>query len=427
MSLNIKEKKKLEPTGKYVFRISIIILFLILFIGLLFKKTFLKGCESILSVLIGQFGWFYLLGVFFIVAAIIYLFFSRYGNIKLGGDDTEPEFSNFSWIAMMFAAGMGVGLVFWGCAQPLSLYYNPAPFLNVNPETPEAFLYSIVISYFHWGIHPWCVYSILGILLAYIQFRKKEKGLMSRTLLPIFGRKLTKHWLGKTIDICTILATMAGLITTMGMTTLQVSRGLNYLFGIQLSNWLYLYIILIITVFYMTSAISGLTRGIKIISNFNLFLAIILLTCVIIIGPTTSIFNTITAALGEYISEFVRMSLSINISDIRVDTWTAKWTIFMWATWIAWAPLVATFLARVSKGRTIKEFIVAVVFVPTLVTIVWFAAFGALAYNVAPILGKEAIADPALTLFMVLKHYPFGLALSIMAIVLLVTFFVTSG
>jgi glycine betaine transporter len=327
----------------------------------------------------------------------------------------------------MFAAGMGVGLVFWGCAQPLSLYYTPAPFMHVQPETPQAFLYSVVISYFHWGIHPWCVYAILGLLLAYIQFRKKEKCLMSRALLPVIGRKLTKNWLGGVIDISTVLAVMAGLVTTMGLTTLQVSRGLNYLFGIPVNNIVFLIIIVVITIFYMTSAISGLDKGIKIISNFNLILAIALLGCVILLGPTIEIFNTVTSALGEYISNFVRMSLSIKITDIKLGTWTADWTLFMWATWITWAPLVATFIARVSKGRTIKQFITAVVFVPTLLTVFWFAAFGTMAYKVAPIIGKAAVADPALTLFIVFNQYPLGFVLSLIALLLLITFFVTSA
>ncbi|MCF7790772.1 MAG: BCCT family transporter [Victivallales bacterium] len=426
-SMNKKKLKHMEPTGKHVFRASIILLFLMLFVSLFFKNAFLEGCNKILSVLICQLGWFYLLGVFFLVVAVLYIAFSRYGDIKLGGDDAKPEFSTFSWIAMMFAAGMGVGLVFWGCAQPLSLYYDPAPYLNVQPQTPDAFLYSIVICYFQWGIHPWCIYSILGILLAYTQFRKEERGLMSRTLLPIFGRGIIKSWVGKVIDIATVLATMTGLITTLGLTTLQVSRGFNFMFGLPLNNYTYFFIILIMTVCFLTSAISGVSKGVRIISNFNLVLCFLLLFCAFIFGPTTATFNTITSALGEYISQIVRMSLAINVNEIKMNSWTAKWTIFMWATWITWAPLVATFLARVSRGRTIREFISAVVFGPTLLTLIWFAAFGAMAYEVAPLIGKAAVSDPALTLFIVLKHYPFGFILSLMSVILLITFFITSA
>ena len=415
-----KNKKKND-----VFYFSLILTVIILFISLFAKNKFNAACESILGFLLNSFGWFYLLGVFFIVVTIVYLFFSKYGDIKLGHDDSEPEFSTFSWIAMLFAAGMGTGLVFWGVAEPLCLYYDPPPIGEIIPQTVQAANASIEMSFFHWGIHPWCVYSLLGILLAYSQYRKGEKGLISRVFIPIFGRNLIKGWLGKLIDICTVVATIAGLVTTLGLCTLQISRGLHYLYGIEINNYLIFVIILIITIFYMSSAIFGLEKGIKTISNFNLVLAICLLILIIIIGPTTAIFNTLTNGLGDYLSDFIKMSLTIK--QFGNNTWTAKWTIFMWATWIAWAPLVATFIARVSKGRTIKEFILGVVLVPSLISVIWFSAFGALGLNVADAVGEAAVKDPALTLFMVLNHYPIGKIISFVSIILLTTFFITSA
>ena len=419
----MKKKSKKRLKSESVFLISLIISILILFLSIFDEKYLVNKCNIILTFLENQFGWFYLIGVFFIVVAIVYLFFSKYGDLKLGDDDSEPEFSNISWIAMLFAAGMGIGLVFWGTAEPLSIYFEP-PF-GIVPKSTEALDYALKASFFHWGFHPWCIYSILGIILAYVQFRKKEKGLISRVFIPIFGRKLIKGWLGKLIDISTVLATVAGLITSLGLGTLQISRGLSYVYGIPTGNTLIFFIIFIITILYIASAIFGLEKGIKNLSNFNLAVAILLLLAVIIIGPSTAILNGITNGLGEYLSSLTKMSL--RIESFGRHTWTANWTIFMWATWIAWAPFVATFIARVSKGRTIKEFIIAVVFVPTLIGVIWFSAFGLLGVKVAGIVGPEAIKDPALTLFIVLKQYPYFTTISTLAILLLTTFFITSA
>ncbi len=418
-----KKRKKKFFKREGVFIISLIISVLVLIASLFFEKTFTNKCNEILAVLVDNFGWFYLLGVALIVAAIIYLFFSRYGDIKLGPDDSEPDFSFFSWIAMLFAAGMGIGLVFWGTAEPLDIYMRP-PY-GIEPSSKASLIFALKASFFHWGIHPWCIYSILGVILAYVQFRKKERGLISRVFLPVFGRKLVKGWLGKLIDVSTVVATVAGLITSLGLGTLQISRGLHYLYGWPLNNLLIFLIILIITILYLASAIFGLDKGIKNLSNFNLIVALILLVSIIIIGPTVAVFNSLTAGLGEYLNNFV--DLTLKIGPLKTGSWTAKWTIFMWATWIAWAPFVATFIARVSRGRTIKEFVMAVVLVPSIIGFIWFSSFGILGINVADKVGLESVKDPALTLFIVLKQYPFGGLISGLAIILLTTFFITSA
>lgn len=406
-----------------VFIISLIISLLVIIASMFFADQFLSECNVLLKLLVDNFGWFYLLGVSIVVIAIIYLFFSKYGDIKLGSDDSKPEFSYFSWIAMLFAAGMGIGLVFWGTAEPLSIYFNPPP--GITPQSTSSMEFAMKASFFHWGVHPWCIYSILGVILAYVQFRKKEKGLISRVFVPIFGRKLIKGWLGKAIDISTVVATVAGLITSLGLGTLQISRGLHYVYGVPLNNLLIFGIVFIITILYITSAVCGLDKGIKNLSNFNIILAVILLITVITVGPTVPIFNAFTNVLGDYLSNFIQLSLRID--TFGSNSWTAKWTIFMWATWVAWAPFVATFIARVSKGRTIKEFIIAVVLVPSLIGFIWFSAFGILGINVADKVGIDAVKDPALTLFMVLRHYPFGNLISLLAILLLTTFFITSA
>lgn len=417
------EKKR----GNYVFYISLFFVIFIVAWGIFFSNSFTKLVNNIFRFLTNRFGWLYLVAMFSFVLFAIYLAFSKYGNIKLGPDDSEPEFSNLSWFGMLFGAGMGIGLVFWGVAEPLSHFANPP--LGIEPGSTNAMSFSMKSSFMHWGIHPWANYSVIGLALAYMQFRKERPGLISSIFIPLIGEERAKGALGKFIDISAVFATVAGVATSLGLGTLQINSGLDYLFGIPVNIFVQIIIISVITLIFIWTAVSGIEKGIKILGDLNLVLATILLVLVILLGPTLKIVNMFISSLGNYLQYFIEDSLSINAFED--NTWLNTWRIFYWSWWIAWAPFVGTFIARISKGRTIREFIIGVTLVPALVSLVWFAAFGTMGLNYGRNIDltqlRDIVSMPSIALFEVFKHYPLTSILSIITIFLLCTFFITSA
>ncbi|OPJ54960.1 glycine betaine uptake BCCT transporter [Alkalithermobacter paradoxus] len=405
-----------------VFNISLFIVFSIVIWGIILPDNFGNACNGLFNFLVDKFGWMYLLAMFFFVVFSVLVSFSKYGNIKLGSDDSKPEYSYISWFAMLFSAGMGIGLVFWGVAEPLYHYLGP---IGVDPGSSEAANFAMKTSFFHWGIHPWANYSIIGLALAYFQFRKNAPGLISSIFIPILGEEGVKGPIGKFIDILAIFATVAGVATSLGLGTLQINSGLNYLFKIPINTIVQISIIAIVTVLFMISAVTGLDRGIKWLSNVNLSLATLLMILAIILGPTVKIINSFTNGLGMYINDFVRDSL--NIEAFGDNSWIGGWRIFYWAWWIAWAPFVGTFIARISKGRTIREFITGVTLVPALGSFLWFATFGTLGMNLGTEVAAIATEVTETAFFVVMSHYPLGGLISFVAVILLCTFFVTSA
>ncbi len=405
-----------------VFIISLVVVGLIVGWGLISPDSFGAAGTACFNFLVTNFGWFYFISMSSFVVFSIYLAFSKYGKIKLGADDSEPEYSTISWFAMLFSAGMGVGLVFWGVAEPLNHFVNP---LNLEGGTQAAADFAIKKSFLHWGLHPWANYSVLALALAYMQFRRNKPGLVSSVFIPLLGEEKVKGPIGKTIDILAIFATVAGVATSLGMATLQVTSGLNYLFGVPETNLVRIIIIGIITVLFMISAVSGLDKGIKILSNSNVTLCGILILLGLIIGPTVMILNTFSNGVGMYFSSIVRESFQID--PFGNNDWYGWWTIFYWAWWIAWAPFVGTFIARISKGRTIREFIAGVLLAPTLASFVWFAVFGTLGINEGLEIATEAIKTTSTAYFVIMDQYPMGSIISMVTVVLLTTFFVTSA
>ncbi|KXZ40484.1 glycine betaine transporter [Alkalithermobacter thermoalcaliphilus JW-YL-7 = DSM 7308] len=405
-----------------VFIISLLVTFVIVLWGIVIPENFAMACNGLFNFLLDKFGWMYLITMFFFVVFSIFLVFSKYSDIKLGQDDSTPEYNYLSWFAMLFSAGMGIGLVFWGVAEPLYHYLSPVGF---TPASSEAANFAIKTSFFHWGIHPWANYSVLGLALAYFQFRKNSPGLISSIFVPLIGEKNVKGWIGKTIDILAIFATVAGVATSLGLGTLQINSGLNYLFNIPTNTLVQIIIIAIVTVLFMVSAITGLDKGIKWLSNINLSLASILMILALILGPTVKIINTFTNGLGMYLNDFIVDSLNIN--PFGDNSWIGGWRIFYWAWWIAWAPFVGTFIARISKGRTIKEFIIGVTLVPALGSFLWFATFGTLGINLGHEVATQATQVTETAFFVVMNHYPLGGLISLVAVVLLCTFFITSA
>lgn len=409
-----------------VFYASLILSIAIVLWGILFKDNFKNFANLLMNVITDNFSWAYLFAMIIFVIFAIYLVFSKYGNIKLGKDDDKPEYSTVSWFGMLFGAGMGIGLVFWGMAEPISHFVSP---VGADPGTAEAAKFAMRSSFIHWGFHPWANYSIIGLALAYFQFRKDKPGLISSIFIPLLGEERVNGPIGKTIDIFAVFATVAGVATSLGLGTLQINSGLNYLFNIPETTLVQIMIILVITILYIWTAVSGIDKGIKILGDINLTLAFGLLSLVIIIGPTVKFLNVFTNGFGEYINQFFSDSLSIEA--FKDNTWLKNWRVFYWAWWIAWAPFVGTFIARISKGRTIKEFIVGVILAPALVSLVWFAAFGTMGMNLVDKIGVEglkiAASNPSVALFEVFTHYPFGTVLSLITVVLLCTFFITSA
>lgn len=409
--------------SKVVYYISLIVTFVIVIWGILGKDSFEAAANGLYKFLTLNFGWSYLLSMFLFVGFAIFLAFSKYGDIKLGPDDSEPDFKTSSWFAMLFGAGMGIGLVFWGVAEPLNHYIAP-PF-GIQGGTPEAANFAMKQSFMHWGFHPWANYSIIGLALAYFQFRKNKPGLISSIFIPLIGEERVNGPIGKMIDIFAVFATVAGVATSLGLGTMQINGGLNYLFGLPKTTVVQVSIIAIVTLIYIWTAVTGIEKGIKLLSDINLVTAIALLGLTILIGPTIKIINSFTNGVGMYMSGFIRDSF--HIEPFGDNKWIGDWTVFYWAWWIAWAPFVGTFIARISRGRTIKEFIIGVIVAPSVASFVWFAAFGTLGIDLGVGAASEAAQVTETALFVVMKQYPLGNIISLIAVFLLCTFFITSA
>ena len=416
----------MKKENNKVFYISLLLSIMVVFWGIIASENFQSIASSIMKFLTEYFGWAYLLSMLIFVIFALFLAFSRFGKIKLGPDNSTPEYSTLSWFAMLFGAGMGIGLVFWGVAEPLAHFTNP-PYGTAG--SPEAANFAMKSVFMHWGFHPWANYSILGLALAYFQFRKNKPALVSSVFIPIIGEERAKGSIGKLIDILAIFATVGGVATSLGLGTLQINSGLNFLFNIPKNYKVQLIIILIVTVIYILTAVSGVEKGIKLISDINLYVAFGLLLLCILIGPKIQIINSLVNGLGEYVQNFIQDSLKI--SSYGDNGWLGSWRIFYWAWWIAWAPFVGTFIARISKGRTIKEFIMGVIVAPSLASFVWFSVFGSMGLNLSNKLSidvlKSIAAEPDTALFVVLSNYKFGAIISIVAVFLLCTFFITSA
>ena len=404
--------------------ISLILLFLIF--GFIFPEQLTGVTSQMFAFITNDLGWFYLVTVLGILVFSLYLAFSRFGKIRLGNDDDRPEYSNFSWFAMLFSAGMGIGLVFWGVAEPLFHYVQPP--MGIEPLSTQSAMMSFRYAFLHWGFHPWAIYAIVGLALAYVTFRKKMPCLISSTLYPLFGEK-TKGPIGHVIDILALILTVIGVATSLGMGALQVNGGLNTLFNIPNTFNTQVVIIIVITILFLISATTGLDKGIKILSNTNIIIAVLLLLFVFLFGPTVFIIDTFFVSLSGYIQNLLPMSLAL--SPFEKDPWIGTWTIFYWAWWLSWGPFVGTFIARISKGRTVKEFILGVVILPAIFCCIWFTAFGGTALYFEIFEGADIVAqvtnDVTVGLFATLSYLPLGKIISFIATVLIVTFFVTSA
>ncbi|ASK61153.1 glycine/betaine ABC transporter permease [Virgibacillus phasianinus] len=412
--------KKVTP----VFWITLAITLILSFWGIFDPKGFEDISGTIMTYISIHFGWYYLLIVSLFVIFCLYLIISPYGKIRLGKQSDRPEFSYASWFAMLFSAGMGIGLVFYGVASPVSHYIETPP--TAKPGTVEALEDALRITFFQYGIHAWAIYAIIALVLAYFTFRHGKPGLISATLEPLFGDKINGPW-GKFIDIIAVFATIVGVATTLGFGATQINGGFTYLFGIDSSFWVQLIIIIVVTILFMFSAYSGLSKGIKYLSNANMTLAGILFFATLILGPTLYILNSLIDTTGAYIQSLPTESLRISPNDKGERQWVMDWTVFFWAWWIAWAPFVGIFIARISKGRTIREFLSGVLIVPSVISFLWFATFGMSGINAQNNGADIAGLPDEQALFGMFDQFPFSVILSILAILLIGTFFITSA
>ena len=412
-----------------VFIASLIIVGIIAVWSVAFNDSFTVVANAAFSFLTTDFGWLYLGAMMIFLGFIVYIGFSKYGKIRLGSDDSRPEYSNMTWFGLLFGCGMGVGLVFWGVAEPLTFYLNPTD--GIEPASQASASFAFKNFFMHWGVIPWANYALIGMALAYFMFRKNKKGLLSVMLEPLIGEKLAQGWLGKIVDILGVFATVAGVVTSLGLGTLQINAGFNYLFGVPVNLMVEVIIVVVVSFIYIGSAVSGLDKGIKMISDTNLYVAIGLLAVCFIVGPKVEILNSFVNGLGEYIGEFIPTALKIN--SYGDNSWLGSWRLFYWAWFIAWAPFVGVFVARISKGRTIREFVLGVVLVPAMASAIWGSVFGSLGINLGQkgLLAieklQDAVATPEVGLFVVLGEYPLGFILSLVALVSLCAFFVTSA
>lgn len=405
--------------------VSVGLIGLVVLWGLFSPVTLEVAVNGVLAVITRNFGWLYLWVVLGLVLLAIFLAWSRYGDLKLGDEDEEPQFSIGAWFSMLFAAGMGIGLVFWGVAEPLSHFATTPPGTRAGPA--EAANTAMRYSFFHWGLHPWAIYGVVGLAMAFFQFRRGRSALVSSATSALPWRVVQRA--APLFNVLAVVATSFGVAASLGMGASQINSGLNAVFGVPVGPVAQVAIIVVTTVLFLASSVSGVDRGIKWLSTGNLLLAGLLMLAVVLLGPTVAIIDTFTTTLGAYLSELVRMSL--RTTPFRESSWVGDWTIFYWAWWISWSPFVGLFIARVSRGRTVREFLVGTVLAPTLVGFVWFSVFGGTALHMAIFeqvpLVDAVKSDVSTAIFAMFDAMPFGAAMSVAATVLVAVFFVTSG
>ena len=414
----------MKKNSVLIFSFAIIILFILA--GII-DPPLIDVLSSVLhDFIIDYFGWLYHLAAFIFLLFCVILAFSPYGHIKLGKDDEKPQYGFFAWFSMLFAAGMGIGLVFWGVAEPLAHF--AAPPAHIIPESGEAAAFAMKYSFFHWGLQPWAIYIVISLSLAYFAYRRNLPPLISSAFYPLLGDKIYGTP-GHIIDILAVFATVFGVATSLGLGAMQISSGLQGLYNFPDGMGIILIIIAVATVLYLTSSILGIDKGILKLSTLNIFLAFVLMAVVFFLGPTRAILNIFLSTLGSYAGSLLEMSLQT--FPFQDHGWVQSWTMFYWAWWIAWSPFVGLFVARISRGRTIRQFVFGVLLAPALFNFLWFSIFGgaALHMELTQNLGLSAVAayDYSAALFALFNHMSLGSVLSLLSIVLLIIFFVTSA
>ena len=409
-----------------VFFVSAAAILLVVLYGAIFTNQAGAIFEQVQNFIVTRFGWLYIIAVAFFLVFVIWLFFSRYGQIKLGPDDSEPDYSYASWFAMLFSAGMGIGLMFYSVAEPVLHYATPPV---GQGHTPEAAREAMRLTFFHWGLHAWAIYIVVGLSLAYFSFRHNLPLTIRSAFYPILGDRIYGP-LGNLVDIFAVLGTMFGVATSLGLGVMQINAGLSHVIGIPVELWVQLALIAGITLLATTSVVLGLDRGIRRLSELNLGLALILFLFVLAVGPTVFLLETFVQNVGQYLGSIV--SRTFQMYAFQDTDWQGSWTLFYWGWWIAWSPFVGMFIARISRGRTIREFVGGVLLVPVGVSFGWLSVFGNTALHFEMFQGNGSIASAVqdnlpVALFVMLEQLPWSAITATLATLLVITFFVTSS
>jgi choline/glycine/proline betaine transport protein len=415
--------------------VALAVVFLFLMFGAFAPDLAGDWFDRTSAAIVSSFKWYYILVVAGFLFFSLYLLFSRLGGLKLGDDDQEPEFGYFAWFSMLFGAGMGIGLVFWSIAEPI-YHVQDNPFMGDEAAgTLEAAQVAMRITYFHWGLHPWAIYVIVGLSLAFFSYRRKLPLAIRSVLYPLIGERIYGFW-GHAADVLAVFGTIFGVATSLGFGVVQMNTGLNELVGMPIGVGSQLLLIAVVSMIATLSVVSGVGRGVRILSELNLWLSIAILAFFLAFGPTTYLMNLFVQGIGDYLVNLVPLSFWTNAGAGPAGTsgWQASWTAFYWGWWISWAPFVGMFIARISRGRTVREFVLGVLLVPTLLAMFWLTIFGGTALHVE-LWGAGGIVDAVnedttLALYRTLEAMDAGLLGAIFAAVatlLIGTYFVTSS
>ncbi|MFB9047199.1 BCCT family transporter [Sphingobium indicum] len=417
-----RRKLKINPP---VFFVSAGLILAFALFGAMAPELANRIFTDVQALIVADFGWFYIAAVAGFLVFVLFLMLSRYGDIKLGPDDSEPDYSYLSWFAMLFSAGMGIGLIFFGVAEPIEHYASPPV---GEGRTIESARQAMVLTFFHWGLHAWAIYIVVGLALAYFAFRRGLPLTIRSALYPLIGQRIHGP-IGHAVDIFAVLGTMFGVATSLGLGVLQVNAGFSYLLGLPTNAPVQLVLIAAITGMATLSVVMGLDKGVKRLSELNIALAGLLLAFVLVAGSTVFLLQAFVQNIGSYLSEVVQRTFRLYAYE--PNPWLGDWTLFYWGWWIAWSPFVGMFIARISRGRTIRQFVGGVLLVPTLFTFLWMTVFGNTAIAL-DLTGAANIADTVannlpVALFETLEQLPLATVVSGIATLLIITFFVTSA
>jgi len=419
------EKQNTSPLNAPVFYTSSALILCLLLFAVSAPELADNLFKQMQAAIVTNGSWFYVLTVAIIVLFVIFLGVSRYGEIKLGPDHASPEFSFTTWLSMLFAAGMGIGLMFFGVAEPLMHYLAPP---TAQAESIDAVREAMKTTFFHWGIHAWAIYAIVALILGYFAYRQNLPLTLRSALYPLIGERIY-GWPGHVVDIFAVTSTVFGVSTSLGLGAAQVNAGFNYLFNLPSNTMIQIIIMACVVGLAVISVTTGLEKGIRRLSETNMILAVSLLLIVLVLGPTVFLLQAFMQNTGAYLSDLVRNTFNLFAYD-KTD-WIGGWTIFYWGWWLAWAPFVGIFIARISYGRTIREFLLGVLLIPSAFTLFWMTVFGNSAIDQVLNQGQEVLAnmvneDTAVALFVFLEQFPFSSVLSFIAVLMVIVFFVTS-
>jgi len=422
---NTHKSLGLEVNGP-VFWSSIVFLVVSISLVLLFQESAEAIFSKVQTAITANMGWLFIISVNLFVGFCFFVAFSRFGAIRLGGKDAKPEFTTSAWFSMLFSAGMGIGLLFWSIAEPINHFQTPP---LGEPGTPAAARQAMNFTFLHWGLHAWAIYALVGLALAYFTYNRQLPLTVRSAFYPFLGERI--HGIvGHIIDTLAVIATLFGLATSLGFGVQQIAAGLNHVFPAIINNiTTQIILIVVITGIATVSVVTGVDKGVRILSEWNIRIALFVLVAVVVLGPTVFILGSYVQNTGSYIGNF--MQLSFWNEAYSNNNWQGTWTVFYWAWWISWAPFVGIFIARVSKGRTIKEFVLGVLIAPSLLCFLWMTAFGSTALRETlagnPAIAEAVAADISTALFIFFEQLPFSTFLSVVGVLLVTGFFVTSS